>query len=164
MIVVKVGGSLFERPTLRHELNRYLATLTGPVMLVAGGGPSAEAVRTYDRIHGLGEATSHRLAIESLAVTRGLLLVLTGHEVPVLDVVPFALADELLPHSWAVTTDSIAARYAETIGATRLILLKSVAIPPGTDWPTAAANGWVDEFFPTMAKRLACPIEAFQFR
>lgn len=160
MIVIKVGGSLFDRPSLRDDLRAYFARWgPTPLELVAGGGHSAEAVRTYDRIHGLGEATSHHLAVRSLVVTRHLLDELTDRRFRILDAVAFCESQDRLPRTWAVTTDSIAAQYAEAIRAERLILLKSVAIPPGTDWRIAVANGWVDDHFPIVAERLTCPID-----
>ncbi|MBP3959479.1 hypothetical protein J8F10_29900 [Gemmata sp. G18] len=85
-----------------------------------------------------------------------------------LDCFTFALEDEgcpgALPHSWSVTTDSIAARAALVLRAERLVLLKSVDVPPGTPWEFASANGWVDTHFPQIAKALACPIEVVNFR
>ncbi len=88
--------------------------------------------------------------------------------VRVLDCLAFARADEsrpgALPHEWRVTTDSIAARVAAVVGADRLILLKSTDVPPGTPWEVAAANGWVDEHFPQIARTLACPVEVVNFR
>jgi hypothetical protein len=88
--------------------------------------------------------------------------------VGLLDPFTFALEDEsrpgALPHSWGVTTDSIAARAAVVFGAERLVLLKSVDVPPNTPWSGASANGWVDEHFPRIAATLACPIELINFR
>src|SRR5262249_1350618 len=70
----------------------------------------------------------------------------------VLDPYAFAVADEGraggLPHSWIVTSDSIAARAARVAKASQLGLLKSVTIPGGTGWHEAARRAWVDEFFP----------------
>ena len=86
----------------------------------------------------------------------------------VLDPFAFALEDEArpgaLPHTWAVTTDSIAARAAVVFRAERLVLLKSVDVPPGVSWEVAAANGWVDAHFPHVAATLACPVEVVNFR
>lgn len=159
-IVIKVGGSLFDRPTLHRDLKTFLEAFDpADVVLVAGGGDSAEAVRTYDRLHHLGETISHRLALHSLTVTAELLRELTDRQWPVLDAAAFGLADETLPHSWTVTSDSIAARYAETIHASRLILLKSAYIPSGADWRMAVREGWVDEHFATMAACFTGTIE-----
>lgn len=69
-----------------------------------------------------------------------------------------------MPHSWDVTTDSIAARVALVHGAERLVLLKSVDVPSGTPWEEAAARGWVDAHFPKVAAELTCPIEVVNFR
>ncbi len=86
----------------------------------------------------------------------------------VLDCFAFALEDEgrpgALPHSWSVTTDSIAARAALVFRAERLILLKSVDVSPGTSWDVAAVNGWVDTHFPQIAQALTCPIDVVNFR
>ena len=85
-----------------------------------------------------------------------------------LDALAFALEDEsrpgALPHSWRVTSDSIAARAAVVFRAERLILLKSTDVPPGTPWGEAAARGWVDAHFPRVAATLACPVEVLNFR
>ena len=46
MIVVKVGGSLFDHPNLGFGLRAFLRSLTpSRVLLVPGGGAVAEAVR-----------------------------------------------------------------------------------------------------------------------
>jgi aspartokinase-like uncharacterized kinase len=172
MIVVKVGGSLFDCPKLRVKLHAYLATLAPePVLLVAGGGQLADAVRELDRVHAVGEETAHWLALRSLSVTAALLRGFElGAHTTVLDCFAFAETDETregkLPHSWAVTTDSIAARAAQVFGAHRLILLKSTTIPPATSWELASANGWVDAYFPQIAASLApaCRIDAVNFR
>ena len=79
MIVVKVGGSLFDHAGLGPALREFVAGLApADVLLVPGGGPVADAVRELDRVHGLGEEASHWLALRSLDVTAELLLSLTS--------------------------------------------------------------------------------------
>ena len=69
-----------------------------------------------------------------------------------------------LPHTWAVTTDSIAARAAVVYGAERLVLLKSVDVPAGTTWEVAAERGWVDRHFPHVIANAPFPVEVVNFR
>ena len=74
-----------------------------------------------------------------------------------------------LPVGWQVTSDSVAGRLAICLGANSLTLLKSASIPKntvsknamsknpasiGVNWPQAAESGWVDPFFPSLAKGL----------
>jgi aspartokinase-like uncharacterized kinase len=213
MIVVKVGGSLFDHPALGAGLLGLIESLApAEVLLVPGGGPVADAVRELDRVHGLGEEVAHWLALRALSVTAAFLERLARPTPPaplpegkgekdlrnsvtsgeseealrgvtpfplgrgaggvgllrVLDCFAFAQEDEsrpgALPHTWRVTTDSIAARAAVVFRAERLVLLKSTDIPPGTAWETAAANGWVDAHFPQIAAALPCPVEVVNFR
>jgi aspartokinase-like uncharacterized kinase len=177
VIVVKVGGSLFDHPGLGPGLSRWLADRGRPALLVPGGGPAADAVRDWDRVHGLGDAASHWLAIRSLSLTAALLHRLLPGSVIVdspraaieaglgiLDPFAFCRADDTLPHSWDVTSDSIAARAAVIGDASRLVLLKSIDILPGIDWPTVVANKWVDAYFPRAVVRAAFPIEFVNFR
>ena len=190
MIVVKVGGSLYDHPRLGPGLRAFLGSLApSPVLLVPGGGAFADAVRKLDAVHGLGEERSHWIALRAMSVAAEFLTRLLtnrgerpglsrpsggrsqdGRDKPgrshgqVFDAFRFAAEDDTLPHSWAVTSDSIAARAAVVYRAERLILLKSVDIPPGTPWVEAAANGWVDPHFPKLAADAPFPIATINFR
>lgn len=172
-VVIKVGGSLLEWPGLPDRLGDLLREQSRPVVLIVGGGRAADLVRDLDRRHGLGEERSHALALHALDLTAHLLAAL----VPGLDVVqdinaldsvwgvgripilsPRLFLDEdrldSLPHSWAVTSDSIAARVAVRLGAQELLLLKSAPLPPGTVRDEAARLGLVDRAFPEAARPL----------
>ena len=96
MIVVKVGGSLFDHPALGPGLRDFVAALGNEVLLVGGGGDAADAVRKLDRVHGLGEERAHRLALRSLGVTAALLESFAARAT-VLDCERFALDDPALP-------------------------------------------------------------------
>ena len=179
--VAKVGGSLYDRPGLVPALAAWCATQgPGPGLLVAGGGPSADAVRELDRVHKLGEAEAHRLALLSLAVPTQMLTHAlnlpapvgrldwwaAGHPVAMLDAAAFldAWTCERGPveASWRLTTDSVAA-YAGLAAGCPVTLLKSIDIPEGTTWPEAAARGWVDGLLPELVTRGAM-VRAVPFR
>jgi aspartokinase-like uncharacterized kinase len=170
-IVIKVGGSLFDLPELGGRLRRLL-DMPGmnETILVPGGGATANVVREWDRCHGLGEEVSHWLALQALSLNARFLASLLPAEkseivsdlehcpeswrqgrTPIIDLLAVARADEgrpgSLPHCWAVTSDSLAARIAILIQAPRLILLKSTSIPEGIDWAEAGRRGLVDPIF-----------------
>ena len=166
-IVVKVGGSLFDLADLRARLTSWLAQLgEANVLIVPGGGGTADAIRILDRTHQLGEEASHWLAIQTLSINARFLQALLPMariiaEIPtslsslasgwyVLDAVPFFRADELrsdhLPHVWQVTSDSLTMRVATLVKARELILLKSIDWQ-GDDWAEASRAGIVDGYF-----------------
>ncbi|MCS7044931.1 MAG: hypothetical protein NZO58_01110 [Gemmataceae bacterium] len=171
--IVKVGGSLFDLADLRRRLLDWLDSLTvSRVLLIPGGGTAADVVRAWDRRFQLGEETSHWLALRMLQVNAHLLahllpgaVVLSRLEqlppeprpfLAVLDALAFAQGDEAdpnhVPHRWEATSDSIALRVAQVLGAGVLYLLKSVAWDNG-DWEAAARRGVVDPFFPDLVRR-----------
>jgi 5-(aminomethyl)-3-furanmethanol phosphate kinase len=140
--IVKVGGSLYDLPDLRDRLSAWLDCLDAEhVLLVPGGGVTADAIRMLDGVHHLGEEASHWLAIQALSINARFLQSLLPNArlvahldgstaVCILDAYPFFQADENrsdhLPHGWDVTSDSLALRVAVRAGARELILLKSV--------------------------------------
>lgn len=174
--VVKLGGSLLDWPELPRRLGMLLDAGTGGrSILVVGGGAMADVIRSMDRVHGLDPRAAHDLAVGTMEVSAALLAALmpscwvaAGRDAfeaiwraggtPILAPRWFlgevdALRPDPLPASWDVTSDSIAARVAEYLGASRLILLKSVA-PKVSTLGDAARTGLVDPYFPTAAARL----------
>ncbi|MBC7855233.1 MAG: hypothetical protein IAF94_17525 [Pirellulaceae bacterium] len=172
--VVKVGGGLFRyqpeahaKETAAQELPAALASWLArqsPAVhvLVAGGGEFADAVRRADAAHGLGDEAAHWLCVDALSDSARLLgglvkvsVVTRLKEIPcslpslcIFDPAPFLHASDPLPHTWAVTSDSIAARIAEHLAASELVLLKSCL-------PASGVAGYVDEYFPVAAANLA---------
>jgi aspartokinase-like uncharacterized kinase len=142
LTVVKVGGGLAR--AAGDDALRALCAAIGEagarhrLLVVPGGGELADAVRAYDRAHGLRPETAHRMAILAMDQLGWALADLipgavraTGLEardgVTVLLPAALMLERDPLPASWDVTSDSIAAWIAGTAGARRLILLKPVA-------------------------------------
>ena len=173
MIVVKVGGSLYDFPDLKSRLVAFLDALPDPDrLLVPGGGVAADAVRALDRAQGLGETASHWLALRACTLNAHFLAALLGAGVverpgtglAVLDPLAFLLADPVaLPESWAATSDSVAALAAASCGA-ELVLLKSVTIPPALTWREAAAAGHVDPLLPGLIERHRLRVRAANLR
>jgi 5-(aminomethyl)-3-furanmethanol phosphate kinase len=160
--VGKVGGSLFDFPGLAARLRTWIdAHADERVLLIPGGGPTADAIRTLQVVHELDDGKAHWLAIRAMAFNAHIFADLLNLPVvsdpaptnAVLDVYPFLKADDRLEHSWSVTSDSIAARVAQVHGA-RLTLFKSVDLPEGMSWAQAAEAGFVDRAFPAIAEGL----------
>jgi aspartokinase-like uncharacterized kinase len=173
LLIVKVGGSLYDLPDLAVRLNAWLAQVDSRrTLLIPGGGMPANAIRTLDRTHRLGEEASHWLAVRALSVNAYFLAQLLP-DAPVLprlpddadaarhfilDPLPFFQEDEhhpqRFPHLWTVTSDSLAVRVALRASADALVLLKSVSWPTEYGWDRATQEGVVDGFFIDALRRV----------
>jgi aspartokinase-like uncharacterized kinase len=178
--VIKVGGSLLEFGGLRRTFPRWLAVQRQAAnVVIVGGGALVEAIRDLDRRLALGEEAAHWLSIQAMGITARLAAALwpefmlvgqweTLHDqmgastTPLIfDAEEFLRRHELvlpgaaLPHSWSVTSDSIAARVAESLAADELVLLKP-ALPhrSSISLTEAASREYVDSFFPGAAQSL----------
>ena len=171
MIVAKVGGSLYDWPDLGPALTAWLAFQSEPVLLFPGGGEAADAVRGWDRVHDLGEEAAHWMAIRSLSLGAHFLqhlvpdMPIVGSTMPgILDPCPYFRTQTGPPHTWSVTTDSLAAWIAIHSGASKLVLLKSTDIPVSLSWKEASDAGFVDAHFPILVSSTAIPVEAVNLR
>lgn len=169
--IVKLGGSLAGGDTCRMLLD-VLSAANLPLVVVPGGGPFADAVRTAQGRHGLSDLAAHRMAILAMA-QYGLLLAdqaprplrLAWGESAVREELAKPMASPViwlpdprrdaleLEASWDVTSDSLALWLATRLGAHRLVLVKSCESPADRDWPALAEAGIVDAAFPNLAAR-----------
>jgi aspartokinase-like uncharacterized kinase len=160
--VVKVGGGLLAHPAhLKAALQAIAeAAPTRRLVVVPGGGPFADAVREIDRRLRLSDDAAHWMAVlamdqhahllaprlpagtlvEDRAAILSTLAAPSGAARPIPVLAPYRwLRDaDPLPHTWAITSDSIAAWIAGELHADRLVLVK----PPGASGETS-----VDEHF-----------------
>lgn len=169
--VIKLGGSLLDLHALVPQFRRWLgAQATKTSVTVVGGGDVADAIRDAFARQPLDESDAHWLCIRALGVTADLMaclmpegrlvrrfeqIRLPEHQRHLiffeceqfLREVDAVRSPSPLPHSWSVTSDSIAARLAEHLGASELVLLKS-SLPETGSVAKAAESGYVDHHFP----------------
>lgn len=158
LTVVKVGGGLSAAPGALAAVGAALSTAgrRHRLVVVPGGGPFAEAVRTFGRREPLSADAAHWMAmlgmdqyahvlaerIAGAALVEepgGLPAVLGETGVAVLAPYRWLRAADVLPHTWDATSDSVAAFVAGALDAERLVLVK----PTSGD----STAGMVDSYF-----------------
>lgn len=177
--VVKLGRSLFEGPDLMAWLSLLAEYRSDPeapaVLIVPGGGPFVEVVRTAQPLLRYSDGAAHRMA----------LLAMEQFAIGLNDLEPrlrlAASADELarlraegaaavwlpsrmvlgwydVPESWEVASDSLAAWLAAELRATMLVMVKA---DPLTEREisarTLADRGIVDRALPDLLGRYQGP-------
>ncbi len=171
VLVVRLGGSYALSPLLRPWL-RAIETAAGRIVLVPGGGPFADAVRTSQQPMRFDDTAAHHMAL--LAMTQHglalaglsdkLALADTLHEIedllaeariPVWSPWPTLRGAPGIPPSWDVTSDSLALWLARAIGATRVLLVKHATTEPRTDANALVADGVLDAAFPAFLEAYA---------
>jgi 5-(aminomethyl)-3-furanmethanol phosphate kinase len=144
--VIKIGGGLAAIPDALERVCRAVeeAARAECIVVVPGGGRFADTVREFDRERGLSATAAHWMALLAMdqyafvladRMSDAVLLedpgsvpdVLAQNKVAVLAPSRWMRSADVLPHSWDVTSDSIAAFIAGALGATRLVLIKPVS-------------------------------------
>jgi len=144
--VVKVGGALLSHPASLEEVLSAIrsAARERGILVVPGGGPFADAVRHVHPQVQPSDSAAHWMAILAMdqyayliaeripdgtivETPRTIGTALKAGHVPVLAPFRWMRDADPLPHSWEVTSDSIAAWIAGELAATQVILIK----PPG---------------------------------
>lgn len=142
--LIKIGGSVLQTDAI-HSLCATLDELSQEFsfVLLPGGGEYADLVRKHFLSYQLTEDTAHWMAILSENMLGFLLLqylnrgravfnlsavseILEKSLIPVFLPFQYLFSQDPLPHSWAVTSDSIALHLAEILHAEKLILVKDV--------------------------------------
>ena len=174
-IIVKLGGGVLA--DIAH-FDAALGAIAAAgrehrLLVVPGGGPFADAVREMDRRLPLSDAAAHWMAILAMdqhahliasrlagsvivSDPREISAAFAAGRVPVLAPSRWLREADPLPHSWDVTSDSIAAWVAGQVGACRLVLIKparlrlsdAAATGFGAVAPAADGDDRVDPYFP----------------
>ncbi|MBX3437145.1 MAG: hypothetical protein KF861_06625 [Planctomycetaceae bacterium] len=178
MVVIKVGGSLLSRPDLAVRLHGLFTKLQpARLLIVSGGGEAADIVRSWQGPHQLTDEQAHWLALRAVSLNEQLLSQILADAVVVasrdgmqdawhVSRIPILASEKFLrqaesssaislPHDWSATSDSIAAWVAQQLGVQHLVLCKSCDLSGPMTLSAAAAQGLVDQQFPTCAAGLS---------
>jgi dihydroneopterin aldolase len=146
LTVVKLGGSY----AFSSDLPGWLAAIAssaGDIVLVPGGGPFADAVRSAQPRMGFDDDAAHHMALLGMdqygralaalnkrftpaASIAGIRRALRAGNVPIWSPTEMVLKRNDIPRSWEVTSDGLAAWLACRIGARCVLLIKHVDPPP----------------------------------
>lgn len=157
--IIKIGGSIIQNQASK----KLFEVLNGlrqhfSFVILPGGGAFANLVRDYYKNHQLSDDRAHWMAILCENILGFLILENLESGVPVFELseIPNAIetskipvflpfqhlfTQDPLPHSWDVTSDSIAAYLAETLQVQKLILIKDVDGIYSQDPKTSPKNG-----------------------
>lgn len=170
--VIKIGGGLTAIPGALDRVCQEVSAASArhSIIVVPGGGPFADAVRAFDRSCPLSPAAAHWMALLAMDQyghvladrIRGAVLVdepgslldcVHAGTVAVLAPSRWLRSADVLPRTWEVTSDSIAAFVAGATDAARLILVKPAgnldepvdshftsALPYGMRWSLLACD------------------------
>lgn len=170
LTVVKLGGSY----AFSSDLPGWLAAIAssaGDIVLVPGGGPFADAVRSAQPRMGFDDDAAHHMALLGMdqygralaalnkrftpaASIAGIRRALRAGNVPVWSPTEMVLKRNDIPRSWEVTSDGLAAWLACRIGARRVLLIKHVDPPPDPiRIEDLVARGVVDRSFASFLRK-----------
>jgi aspartokinase-like uncharacterized kinase len=165
-IVVKLGGSLAGDPSLANWLHALAHNGSAKFVAVPGGGPFADAVRSAQGRWGFSDEVAHVMAIGAMDQFGRMMCGIEAGSIPCSTLreieharassrLPIWLPGSLmagerrLPRNWDVTSDTIAAWLADSLGAVGLLLVKSCEPPVDSgDAAALAAAGVVDPTLP----------------
>lgn len=175
MIIVKLGGSMLTVPELRQWLAAIATQSDGHVVIVPGGGLYADAVRQAQMEAGFDDKAAHRLAVMAMDQYGQTLAALEPRLVTAESELELAesswqhrgiiwlpsrmvLAEDSIPATWDMSSDSLSAWLAGRIKARHLILVKSLETLSGLSLQDLTEQGVVDPLFPQFAKQAGCPV------
>lgn len=174
--VIKLGGSLLSNPETPQRIGRWLEpdpacqNAAHPISVVniwiVGGGELVDTVRDWDAKFCLEPEPLHWLCVDLMDINARLLSAwfpkwpIRGHQIPSHQQAAPQQSNQILlnrdwlsrhensmPKSWATTSDSIAAAFADSIDANELVLLKSCPSPALPTLDGLACSDLVDEQF-----------------
>jgi aspartokinase-like uncharacterized kinase len=175
MVIVKLGGSLYQATELQHWLTA-LKKLSQQqnIIIVPGGGPFADQVRNAQQLHGFNDSYAHHMAILAMSQFGILLSGLlpncltfsfptkhTAADHPLSIWLPDKqlLDQPNLAQNWDITSDSLALWLAQQCRADKLTLIKCHPPEQITSIDNLNKKGFIDNAFSTLLSQHPIPTE-----
>lgn len=180
MRVIKLGGSLFRTPELRQWLELLdKASHEEVVVVVPGGGPFADEVRHAQRLHNFSDSSAHHMALLAMAqfglliadlapksqlfyfdkqsvdsLTPGLHVWLPDRQL---------LTRDDIPHSWDISSDSLALWLSQQLHADELVMIKRTTVV-SSRIQALIQHGVLDKGFTSLYSRQPIHTRLFHFQ
>lgn len=168
-LIVKVGGSLAENDRIGGALD-IVARASRRLVIVPGGGVFADTVRSAQSDYQFSDEAAHRMAILAMHQTAELLMDLQPRlmgadsvaamraiwrngKIPVWLPHKMCDGDNEIPADWSITSDGLAARLAERLRCSDVVLVKSRGVAEDASAFDLARDGVVDAIFAAIATR-----------
>ena len=162
-IIIKFGGSSVSPADIKLWV-AAIEQATKSVVLVPGGGPFADTVKTYQSLIGYSDDAAHHMAILAMeqfgralislgerlvpaATVEAIEAALALGQIPVWMPAKLASRADELGRGWGVTSDSLAAFLAARMPGATLCLIKQLDVPAGSTMDAITNAGVVDEGF-----------------
>jgi len=175
MVIVKLGGSLFQTAELKLWLTSLkVLSQQQDIIIVPGGGPFAEQVRIAQKKYGFNDICAHHMAL--LAMSQfGILLsgilpscypfYFPTDDATIINPLSIWMPDKQLLEepgliqNWDITSDSLALWLAQKYNAKKLTLIK--CNPPENITSVDKLNkmGIIDNAFSAIASSCLIPVE-----
>ena len=163
MVVLKIGGSLYDSPCLKEWMSALSHDFNQSVVIVPGGGPFADQVRAASEKWQLAADCAHDMAVLGMQQFGHMMVGLNKrlvmadrcqamlsrqNESKVMVWAPYyeVLKASELEKDWQTTSDSLALWLATKLSAKHLCLVKS-AVTDGKSLHTLIAEEVVDKNF-----------------
>ena len=156
-LIVKIGGSLAENDRIGGALD-IVARASRRLVVVPGGGVFADTVRSAQADYQFSDEAAHRMAILAMHQTAELLMDLQPRlmgadsvatmraiwrkgKLPVWQPHKMCDGDNEIPANWSITSDGLAARLAERMRCSHVVLVKSRNVDEGASAFDLGARG-----------------------
>jgi aspartokinase-like uncharacterized kinase len=175
MIVVKIGGSLYNTPELKIWLHTLAnSSHSSPIVIVPGGGPFADQVRRAQEHHHFNDTTAHHMALVAMKQFGLMLISLEAKCQPFNSQEPLPslsvwlpddslLSESTLLPNWDLSSDSLALWLASKLNAKQLLLVKHVDIKT-TSIQQLTVNQVIDRHFCHLFKQFPIPTQIIHFQ